>query len=314
MDEKSNKSQLIFTEISDFKGIGKAISLCDGVIELVVTIDVGPRIIRFTMADGKSILEEQCDVCDILPDGSECRVYGGHRLCHCPEAFPRSYISDSYPLESYKFLEDGILLKQKEEAFTHIQKVIEIHFQNGHVKIVNKLINNGAWPVQMSAWSLTVCSRAGREVCPVVRRDTGFLPNAHYVLWPYSKLNDSRVHWEEKYIVIDNDPVNSTAFKFGYPNELGWAAYFNQGLCFIKKFSHHFDEEYPDRGCSYETYTSYWGTEMETLSPLKTVQPGEVVVQEDEWYLFYSEMPDITEESIARTLACFAGKAGITLP
>jgi len=314
MKEKLKKSKLIFKKISDFKGIGKAISLSDGVIELVVTVDVGPRIIRFAIAGGEGILEEECDVCDILPDGSECKVYGGHRLCHCPEAFPRSYISDSHPIESYDFLEDGILLKQKEEAFTHIQKIIEIHIQNGYVKVINKLINNGAWPVQMAAWSLTVCSRNGREVCPVAQSDTGFLPNTHYVLWPYAKLNDSRIRWGEKYIVIDNDPNDRTAFKLGYPNEMGWAAYFNKGLCFIKKFNHHSEEEYPDRNCSYETYTSYWGTEMETLSPLKTVNPGGVVVQEDEWYLFCSEIPDKTDESIASKLAGIAHRAGIMLP
>ena len=42
----------------------------------------------------------------------------------------------------------------------------------------------------------------GKEVVPQGRRDTGLLPNRVVSLWPYSRLDDPRVHWGERYIFL----------------------------------------------------------------------------------------------------------------
>lgn len=163
-----------------------------------------------------------------LPDGTTWKIYGGHRVWHSPEAFPRSYLSDNDPLEKYELLEDGICMYQKEEPWTQIKKIIEVRLFEDRVIVRNRLVNNTAWPTEMAVWSLTIGSKGGREICPLVQKNTGLLPNTHYVIWPYSRLNDERIYWGQKYAVVDNDPENQTAFKFGYPNEYGWVAYFNK--------------------------------------------------------------------------------------
>jgi hypothetical protein len=308
-------SKVEFKHLDDFKGLGKALCIANNELETVVTLDIGPRIMHFSKPGRTNILEDEATLSEILPDGSKWSIYGGHRVWHSPEAFPRSYMTDSHPLEKYELLEDGICMYQKEEPWVHVQKVIELHLFCDSLKIINKLVNKGAWPIEVAVWSLTVGSRKGREVCPVVQRNTGLLPNTLYVSWPYSRLNDERVYWGQKYIVVDNDPDNQTAFKFGYPNEYGWAAYFNHDLCFIKKFTHDRDGRYPDLGCSWETYTSYWGVELESLSPLSTLKAGETAVHVDEWFLFDNvKKPDVNEEEIEAILEPIAKVACIELP
>lgn len=304
-----------FKDVDDYKGLGKAIKIANDNYEIIAALDIGPRIMHFAKPDGENIFEDEANLGETLPDGSEWKIYGGHRVWHSPEAFPRSYVSDSIPLEKYEKLSDGIILYQKEEAWTHIQKIMEVRLCDDRVKVVNRLKNNGAWPIEMAVWSLTIGSRNGREVCPVIQRNSGLLPNTHYVNWPYSRMDDSRVYWGQKYIVVDNDPGDETAFKFGYPNEYGWIAYFNKGLCYIKKFHHSRSGNYPDRGCSWETYTSYWGVELESLSPLQTVKPGKDISLEDEWFLFDGvQCPERDEEQIEKVLGDIADIAEIELP
>lgn len=304
-----------FETIPDYKGLGEALRIVSEACEVIVPLGIGPRIMHFSVPGGENILEEDASLYETLPDGTEWKIYGGHRLWHSPEAFPRSYVSDSHPLERNTLLEDGVLLVQAEEAWTQMQKEMEVRLVNGRVRIVNRIINRGAWPVEIAVWSLTVGSRGGREVCPVVQRNTGLLPNSHYVSWPYSRLDDSRVRWGQKYIVVDNDENDKTAFKFGYPNEYGWVAYFNKELCFIKKFNHNPEGKYPDCGCSWETYSSYWGIELESLSPLQVVKPGNCVEHVDEWFVFSGmSVPEREDAAIEAALNSIANEAGIELP
>ncbi len=308
-------SKIKCSQIENYKGLGKALKLSSPKLEIVVTLDIGPRIMHFSKPGQENILEDEAVLSEKLPDGKTWSIYGGHRVWHSPEAYPRSYMPDSSPLAGYEILDDGIIMHQKQEEWTQITKSMEVRFLEESIKIFNRIKNNGAWPVEAAVWSLTVGSRGGREVCPVVQRNTGLLPNTHYVSWPYSKLNDRRVYWGQKYIVVENDPDDKTAFKFGYPNEYGWIAYFNKGMCFIKKFTHQKGANYPDSGCSWETYTSYWGIELESLSPLSILKPGMIAEHVDEWYLYDCPVrPQIDEEQIDAVLSTIAEASGIELP
>ena len=42
-------------EISSFKDYGRCVSISNGVIEAYVTVDLGPRIIKFGFVDGQKV-------------------------------------------------------------------------------------------------------------------------------------------------------------------------------------------------------------------------------------------------------------------
>lgn len=303
-------------KIENYKGLGNALRLYDDVKEAIVTLDVGPRIMHVSLLGKPSVIEDSCPMApEKLPDGKEWHIYGGHRTWHSPEAYPRSYMSDSEPLESYTLLDDGIRMVQKQEPWTQIQKAMELHFTNKGFRVVNSMTNNNAWTIEMAVWALTVGSRSGREVCPVVQRNTGLQTNTGYRSWPYSRMDDPRVHWGRLYVVVDNDPEDTSAFKFGYGNEAGWIAYFNHDQCFVKKFAYQRGANYPDMGSSYQTYTSFWGVELESLSPLQFVKPGKTITHEEEWFVVESKgLPTYDEAEISAKLAPIAAVTGIEIP
>jgi hypothetical protein len=269
-----------------YGGWDNCIQLTNGVVELIVTVDVGPRIIKY------GFLGEVNEMCEVettmgLTGGDDWKIYGGHRLWHSPETIPRTYEPDNHSVE-WEEIPGGIRTIQELEKLSGIRKEMEIVLspEGTRVRILHRLTNKGRWPVELSVWSITAMAAGGKEIVPQSNHDTGLLPNRLISLWPYARLDDPRVHWGDRYITLTQDPDNRNAFKFGIPNESGWAAYFNHGHLFVKYYTHIKNASYPDFGVSYETYVNDFMLEIETLSPLNLLKPGSGVTHVEEWELF----------------------------
>lgn len=273
------------SDAKNYPPIGKAMYLSDGKYEVIVTLDVGIRIMHFSLVGRPNMLDDDCAYIERMPDGRVWYSYGGQRLWHAPEAFPRSYAIDDIPLEKYELTERGIRMVRAVEAESNIQKIVQIEFCGGGLTVYNRLVNKNPWPVELAVWTQTAVNDA-LMVYPVTQRDSGLLPNTHYVLWPYAKMTDPRVYFGEKFVTVVTDRKNTDPFKFGYPNEHGWAALLRGGMCFLKTFGFLENGVYPDRGCNLECYVQDWGAEIEDLSPLKLVQPGEMYEHKNRWYIF----------------------------
>lgn len=286
-----------------YGGWENCIHITNHVVELIVTVDVGPRIIRYGFIDQEN---EMCEVESTigLRGGDEWRVYGGHRLWHSPESKPRTYEPDNYPVTWERIL-NGVKTIQDVEPLSKIKKEMEIilHPENSRVRILHRLTNVGHWPIELSVWSITAMAKGGKEVIPQTQKDTTLLPNRIIALWPYTRLNDPRIYWGEKYIILQQNPDIRYPFKLGIPNEEGWAVYFNHGHLFLKYYTHTANASYPDFGVSYETYVNEFMLEMETLSHLTKLEPEMSVEHVEEWELFSNvPMPSNNEEEIERII------------
>lgn len=288
-----------------YGGWANCLRLQNGCIELIATLDVGPRLIRFGFIGGENML---CEVKDTLgkTGGDDWRIYGGHRLWHSPEDKVRTYEPDNAPV-SNENVENGVILTQKVEESTGIQKQMAVRMAESGAKVSVKmqLTNKNLWPIELAIWSLTVMSAGGLEVVPQPNADTGLLGNRVLALWPYTDMADERVHWGKEYIALCQKPGNKQPFKFGINSMDGWAAYFNHGNLFVKSFLPVKNAKYPDFGCSYETYTNDFMLEMETLSPLKELSKNETIEHEETWELFEGcEKPsDFSKAVIEKALA-----------
>ncbi len=283
-----------------YKTVGKCIELSNGKIDLVITTECGPRVIRAGFVGQDNEFCDDSPVVNETYGNEKWKMRGGHRLWHSPEYFPRTYIADNAPV-AWNTVDNGILVVQQSEPWVQIQKSMQITLaEDNKVRIRHGLLNKNAWPINVSAWAITVMAPGGREVIPQPSRDTGFLSNRVLALWPYAKMNDHRVYWGEKYITVTQDPTARQAFKFGINNEDGWAAYFNHGNLFIKKYNHVIEGKYPDFGVSYETYTTDFMLELETLSPFVKLEPEETLTHEEEWeFIKGVPMPAQDEHKIA---------------
>jgi len=273
---------------------GRCVEISNGVIDLVATLDFGPRIIRFGLVGGTNeFFEDSNDVLsqngnsafEIFGDEGYWHIYGGHRLWTSPEAMPRSYYPDNEPV-NYTVIPNGVRLTPPPQAWNELQMEMEVTItDNGIVNVAHKITNIGAWEAEFAAWALTVMKIGGLEVIPQPNRDTDLLGNRIIALWPYTAMNDSRVNWGKDFITLRPSAQSKSAFKFGINNEHGLATYFNHGNLFIKRYSPIEDGNYPDGGVSFETYTNNTMVEIETLGELKKVKPNETVTHVETWEL-----------------------------
>jgi hypothetical protein len=177
---------------------------------------------------------------------------------------------------------------------------ISLYEDDCEVYIKHYIRNVGLWPVVLAPWCITMMAAGGVCVMPQTKEATGLLPNRTIALWPYSEMNDPRVTWGKKFIVLRQDEARANAFKLGYNNQERWAAYFNKGQVFIKYISVEEGVEYPDGGCNFESYTNGTMLEIESLGPLAVIEPGEEIMLLEQWDLFEeSEAVPDCEDGIA---------------
>lgn len=287
---------MVETKEIQYKKFGKCLELNNGIVKLYITLDVGPRIINYSLVDGENMMLEDDgrtifndgeDFDEYYGKGSAWYIYGGHRLWTSPESRPRSYYPDNDPV-AYELIENGVRLLPDEQKKNQYKYTIEVVLnpESSNVEVRHMIKNTGAFEVEFAAWGLSVTDKGGMIAVPNPTRDTGLLANRTLAIWPYAKMNDERVYWGDRFITLSQDVNATCAFKLGINNEEGYSMVFNHDCVFIKKSEHIEDAEYPDGGMSLETYTNAHFLEAETLSPLYLVAPGETIEHIEEWSLF----------------------------
>lgn len=279
--------------------------LSNKIVEAIVTTDVGPRIIRFGFIGEENEFAEFKDQLG-KTGGEEWRIYGGHRFWHAPEAKPRTYFPDNQPVKT-EWNGNTLCLIQPTEPTTGLQKELEITLAPdvAHVVVVHRLWNRGLWTVEVAPWALSVMAQGGRAILPLpakVAHEEALLPVCPLVLWAYTDMSDPRWHWGERYIVLRQDPQISSPQKVGLGSKEGWIAYAREDHLFIKRFVYQSNANYPDFGCSVETYTNESMLEVETLGPLTELQPGAFVEHVEHWFLFKDVTVGEDEADIERAI------------
>ncbi len=316
--EKEEIMGNISVENTTYTPWGNCIGVSNETIDIVATLDFGPRIIRCGFVGAKNLFYE--DRNNYIACGKEAheafhkeswKLYGGYRLCTSPESLPETYYPDNKSVDC-EIIENGFILKAPIESWTQIQKEIEVQIK-GHeskIEIVSKITNHGLRPATLAPWGITVLDGGGKEIIPqppnpekLENMGIGLLPNKVVALWPYSAMNDERVIWGKKFVILTHDSTNGAPFKCGLVNTCGWAAYFNHDSLFVQYCQYNPHGHYPDLGVSYETYTNQYYVELETLGVLQKVLPGQTVSHREVWELFHSvSMPDNDESEIEKRL------------
>src|SRR3954469_10810630 len=108
-----------------YQGWKNNLRLSNGAVELIVTLDVGPRILSYKLAGGKNVFKEFADQLGKSGE-TDWMVRGGHRLWASPEDTTRTYYGDNGPV-AYSELPDGsIRFTPEPEAEYGIQKEIDV--------------------------------------------------------------------------------------------------------------------------------------------------------------------------------------------
>jgi hypothetical protein len=287
-------------------GQANCLRLSNGDVEVVVTTDIGPRIVRYALTGGENILGEALEAVTKTELG-EWKPWAGHRLWHAPESNPRSYAPDDAPVRVQIVGNRHVSLTQLVEARTGIEKRITVTLDSSgsRVSVAHVLTNRNLWDVELAPWALTIMRGGGTAIVPQEpygAHSHFLLPVRPLALWAYTDLSDPRFTIGRKYIRVRSDAQRTEPQKIGIGSRQGWAAYSHGRTVFLKRFPYRHKEVYPDFGSSCEVFTAGTFIELETLGPLVRLEPDAIAQHFEEWELFGDMDIGTSEESIEAAL------------
>ena len=290
----------------EYGGWPNCYRLSNDQVDLVVTTDVGPRIIRFGFIDEENEFREFKEMLG-KTGGDEWLIYGGHRLWHAPEQKPRTYFPDNGPVDIEEH--NGMIrLIQPTEPTTGIQKEIDIQLapDAARVTVTHRLINHNLWSIELAPWALSVMARGGRAILPLPpygSHEENLLPSNSFTLWAYTQLSDPRWTWGSRTVFLDQDPQAESPQKIGALLPDGWAGYARNGHLFLKTFGYVPQACYPDMGCNFETFTNAEILEMESVGPVVKLAPEMVVEHVERWGLYKDVPIPESDADVEKTIA-----------
>ena len=299
-------------EKTSYKGWPNCYRITNGEVELIVTGDIGPRIMRYAFVGGQNFFKE-------FPEGlgksgeTAWVARGGHRIWAAPEDAVRTYAPDNGPVH-IEIKGDVLEATEPVEPLTGLEKqiVVKLSPQGTGVEVLHRIRNAGKQPLELAPWALTMMAQGGVGIHgfpPRGKHPEVLYPTNPLVMWAFSNLSDHRWRFTRKYLMLHQDPKNPEPQKLGSFNKNTWAAYaLNSGL-FIKRYdAQDSPRNYPDFGCSFETFTNADFLEMETLGPLQHLKPGASLQHVEHWTLHKDvRLRNFTDEELDRLVLPLVG-------
>jgi hypothetical protein len=304
-------------EIAPHAGWERCAKISNGFLELVVTLDVGPRIISLSNPGGENVFKTYEPQLGGKGE-AEWMIRGGHRFWIGPEDPVRTYHIDNEPVEHMENLATGEMVFQSEqESGASILKTLGIRLESGapRATIRHTARNTGKEPVELAPWALSVMRPGGLEIIPLPplgEHPRDLLPNRNLVLWPYTDLSDPRWHFGREFITL-RQAEHCLPAKIGLAHREKWIAYITGDSFFAKSFEFAEGAVYPDGGCNFETFTNSEMLEIESLGPLTVLEPGAETTLVERWALLPIgvEASIESEHELAAWLAPFLRKAEV---
>ena len=283
----------ITSEIVSFGGWENNLALSNEACELLITLDVGPRILSFALNGKPNVFKVFKDQTGTT--GEDLWMSrGGHRLWLAPESYPHSYYPDNDSVDYTLHPNGGVTLIATDEMPQGFSKQMDVNLDPdaARVRVVHRIVNVVDEEQEVAPWALSVMAPGGTAILPQPRAHAhpglgpgDFAPNRRIIAWPFTDLSDSRFHLGVKYATVSHDAKKS-ATKIGFDYPMPWAGYHNGDMLFVKRFGGDPNASYPDLNSRVEVFANEEILELETLGPLVKLKPGGVVEWVEEWELF----------------------------
>ena len=286
--------------------------------ELIITLDVGPRVISYRTAGGANVFKNF----DAHMGGSgeaEWKSRGGHRFWLAPEDAVLSYLPDNEPVEHRVLSPDQVEAITPPYEKLPVRKILTVTLDptSSRVTVTHRAENAGHAPVAAATWGLSVMAPGGIEIIPLPplgEHPRDLLPNRGMVLWPFTDMTDPRWRWGRRFITLRQ--ANAGPTKAGLAHRERWIAYHCGTSLFLKTIEFRNGAIYPDLGCNFETFTNEEMLEVEALGPLTELATGAATEHTEQWQLFGDvEAPPSAddEDAVAAWIAPWLRRAGLAV-
>jgi hypothetical protein len=295
-------------EIISYGGWNRCARLVSGDVELVVTLEIGPRVIRCGLTGGPNEFVEHPEDMG-HKGGGPYRSYGGHRLWVAPEVEAITLQPDNDPVEHTSDGATSVFTTRTDRW--HVQKEIRITpLGGGAFELEHRLYNRGGHPLELTTWALTQLAPNGEAYFPMPSfkpHTEEVLPDRPLALWGYTDLSDPRWTWSQSLGQLRQDPARGPQ-KIGMFCPQGWAAYANHGNLWIKVFDAVLGGDYADYGCNFETFTNQKMLELESLGEVTIVDADDHTGHIERWGLLNGARIESSSEAALKQLSAIADK------
>lgn len=278
-------------EVIQYRNFGECIRISNAVCTVVITVDVGPRIIYYGMNNGINLFRE-----DISRQSYECGEafdrfyyqgavwyhYGGHRLWFTPEQSPDTYYPDNHKV-SWSIEGNVLILVTRKQIKNEVKYIfkIELDCEGTDLRVGHEIRNCSARPRLLAPWTVTQMAPAGNMIIPLPQFEPeSMAPRQKLQLWDNTSITDPRFHWRKDSLWVKHNPEEKDRIKLGVYNTGGKAFYYKEGYLFTVRFPFAEGKKYPDGGASFEMYCCSQFCEMETLGEEVCLLPGEQAFHE----------------------------------
>lgn len=301
-----NAATEVRVEKVEYAGWRNCYRISNASVELLVTGDVGPRVLYYRFVGGPNLFKEFPEQSGRSGEAT-FQARGGHRLWKAPEDLATTWAADNYEVEIQTH-SDGLTAIAPVEAVSGLQKQISIRLamSESDVTLTHRITNCSTRDQVFAPWTLTVMAPGGVAVAGFPARaeyPENLQPTNPIVLWAYTDLSDARWRLMRKYVSLRQDSSRLTPQKIGLFNERTWACYLLNGEMFLKYADADVSANYPDFGCSLEMFTNHEFLELESLGPMRTLRPGEWLQHVERWSLHRNvKLSEITDDAIDRAV------------
>lgn len=287
------------TEIN-YKEYGKCLRVTNDIIEVIVSIQYGPRIIKYGYVNDINHFAEGIED-KVVTENGDYYIIGGHKFLYLSENENNVYVPDNKKVQ-YESIENGIRFIQETEERTYLQKIIEIVFEgDAKLKVLHKIVSTNPFDVNVSMSAITTMNNNGIELIPL-EKSQGNAPDKSFVFWPYSNLKDPRVYFGDKYIAMKVNENVYENFRIGFNMKLTRALYYSRNQLFVKEVQEEKSLEkcssYPNMGSKYESFISKNYIEMQTNSPKHLLKSNGCIEHLEIWNLYKEVSLDFIDKFI----------------
>jgi hypothetical protein len=307
--EICKRTGVIRIERRNYRGWKNAYLLSNGIVELVVLADVGPRIVRYSFCGGENQFHEFREHAG-KTGGKDFRLYGGHRFWIWPEV-ETTYYPDNVAV-AVSELDCGLLFSAPSEddpPGIGIKKQVAVRMVENSTRITvsHEATNQGETATRLAPWAPTVLKPGGRAILPfpprVAMDKQHFRSVGPLTLWSFTDFSDARWKLGREFLQLEHQSNLVGRFPeqmTGLFNPAEWGVYYRSGALFLKRAGLVPAAAYPDYGCNFEIFTNSEFLELETLGPIVELKPGESTTHTEDWWLF-ENVPPGEDESWVRS-------------
>jgi hypothetical protein len=274
----------------EYQDLNGCLEITNGHARLVIPTILGPRVLFYGLDGGENVFGWHPEAAVETTLGT-WKPYGGHRLWTAPENMPMSYTPDNDPIQHGIDGEFSVRLRRSADPRIGYRKEITVTLDTSGpgVTLDHKITNETSSAVNLSAWALSIMRPGGTVVIPnepfAPYGPDNLLPVRSVALWSYTNLTDPRWSLEKEAIHLRVDENIHSQQKIGVLNKLGWVAYEMENVVFKKHTAFIADALYPDMNSNFEVYTDGGFVEIESLSPLRSLEPGQFIEHQERWQL-----------------------------